>query len=80
MGNSMGGLTTVQKALSMLLVIIVVYGCYAVTTNDEVIKSINRVMSSMQSKPETEETTTTPDANPGAKPAAGAKPVVPSKK
>ncbi|PZM79107.1 MAG: hypothetical protein DKT66_21730 [Candidatus Melainabacteria bacterium] len=80
MGNSMGGLTTVQKALSMLLVIVAVYGCYAVTTNDEVIKSINRVMSSMQNKPEAEETTTTPDANAVVKPASGAKPAVPGKR
>ncbi|MBA3855688.1 MAG: hypothetical protein C0507_02145 [Cyanobacteria bacterium PR.3.49] len=75
MGNSMGGLTALQKALSMLLVIVIVYGCYAVLANDEVIKSINRVMSSMQNKPESE---TAPPTVPPAKPPAGTKP--PAKK
>jgi len=71
MGNSMGGLTALQKALSMLLVLVIVYGCYAVLANDDVIKSINRVMSSMQNKPEAEPA---PSAVPQTKPPAGAKP------
>ena len=70
MGSSMGGLTIMQKALSMILVIVVVYGCYAVTTNDEVMKSINRVMASIQNKPEPEDA---PAPAPQTKPAAGTK-------
>ncbi|HNB25313.1 MAG TPA: hypothetical protein PKZ32_23025, partial [Candidatus Melainabacteria bacterium] len=82
MGNTVG-LTTVQKALSMILVLAVVYGCYAVTSNGEVIKSINRVMSSIQNKPEEEEPAPPAEeaspSKPGAKPVAGAK-TGPSKK
>lgn len=51
MGNSMGDLSSLQKALSMLLVIVIVYGCYALSSNEEVIKSVNRVMTSMNMAP-----------------------------
>jgi hypothetical protein len=54
MGNNMDGLSTLQKALSMLLVLVVFYGCYAVFNSDDVLKSINRVMSSIQNKPESD--------------------------
>lgn len=71
MGSSMGGLTNVQKALSMILVIVAVYGCYALTTNDVVIKSINRVMASVQNKPEPEDAP--PAQSPPTKPGAASK-------
>ncbi len=78
MGSSMGGLTNVQKALSMILVIVVVYGCYALTTNDVVIKSINRVIASVQNKPEPEETA--PVQSPQTKSGAANKPGTSGKK
>jgi len=83
MGNPVG-LTTIQKALSMLLVIIVVYGFYAVTTNGEVIKSINRVMASIQNKPDPEEPAPQPEESSSSKTVtkqtAGVKPPAAGKK
>jgi tRNA A-37 threonylcarbamoyl transferase component Bud32 len=67
MGNNMGGLSTMQKALSVLLIFVVFYGCYAVFTNDDVMKSINRVVASIQSKSEPEEAPAPPKTAPGAK-------------
>jgi len=67
MGNNMGGLSTMQKALSFLLIFVVFYGCYALFTNDGVMKSINRVVASIQNKSEPEETPAPPKPAPGTK-------------
>ncbi len=73
MGNNMGGLSMMQKALSFLLIFVVFYGCYAIFTNDDVMKSINRVVASIQSKPEPEETPAPPKTAPGAKSGSSSK-------
>ncbi len=74
MGNNMG-LSTMQKALSMLLVVVVCYGCYALISNDDVLKSINRVMLSIQNKPEDEPApqTSPQKTAPGAKSGSSSK-------